>query len=89
MKPTTTNTEKVYPRVHTNRHDLFTFVEVAPKNVVICVGQHQASEKQFNSLKAAKMYVEEKSWELICNVSSLVAQHTYNELKKKEHEKTK
>lgn len=86
MKPTTAKTEQVYPRVHTNRHDLFTFVEVAQNNIIICVGQHRVTEKQFNSLKEAKMYVDDKSWELICNVASLVAQHTFNELKKKENE---
>lgn len=81
-----TKIEKVYPRVHTDKRELFTYIEVAEKNVIICVGQHKVSEKQFNSLTAAKKYAEKKTWELICNVASLVAQHTYNELKKKEHE---
>lgn len=89
MKPTTTKTEKVYPRVHKNENDLFTYVEIATKNVVICVGQHQVSEIHFNSLTAAKKYVDEKPWELICNVASLVAQHAYNELKQKDHEEAK
>lgn len=89
MKPTTTKTKKVYPRVHTNENDLFTYVEVAAKNVVICVGQHQVSKIHFNLLTDAKKYVAQKPWELICNVASLVAQHTYNELKKKDHEEAK
>lgn len=84
MKPKKTKTEKVYPRVHTNKKDLFTYVELAQKKVIICVGQHQVSENQFNSLTAAKKYAKEKPWDLICNVSSLVAQHTFNELKQKQ-----
>lgn len=82
-----TKQEKVYPRVYTSQHKLFTFVELAEKKVIICVGQQRVSEREFKTLQQAKAYVDMKPWELICNVSCLVAQQTFNQLKKNENEK--
>lgn len=79
-------TEKLYPRVHTQKHELFTFVELAKGKVVICVGNHQVCEKSFANVTAAKQHADAKTWELICNVASVVAQETYKQLKQKEHE---
>ena len=81
--------EKLYPRVHTDKHELFTFVETARHNVVICVGNYQVSGKTFKTITEAKNYVNNYSWELICNIASLVAQQTYKQLNEKKHEETK
>lgn len=81
--------EKMYPRVHTDKHELFTFVETAKQNVVVCVGNHQVSGRTFKTIAEAKNYVNSYSWELICNIASLVAQQTYKQLNDKQHEETK
>lgn len=67
-------TEKNYPIVHTNKDKLFTFVERAKNEVIICVGNHIVSSVKFKTLKDAKDYTERKPWELLVNVICLTFQ---------------
>lgn len=76
--------EQSYPRVLTDKHELFTFVETEKGKVVICVGNNQVSEKTFKTIAGAKAYVDSMPWELICNVGTLVAKHTFKQLKENE-----
>lgn len=67
--------DKKFPIVHANEHPVFTYVEFEENKVQICVGNNIMSSKVFKDLKAAKQYVGTKPWELIINLSALVAKN--------------
>ena len=66
------DTKQTFPKVHTDKDNFFTFIEVEENQIIICVGNERVSQQTFKTLEKAKEYTKRKPWELLVNVMCVV-----------------
>ena len=76
--------EKCYPVIHTDKHEIFTFVERVKNEVVICVGNQVICDKVTKTVEEALAYVSGYNWQLLTNLVCLVSERVYEQKKLQE-----
>ena len=84
-----TKKNETYPRVHKDKENLFTIVEMEKNNFRIALGNEIVVEKVFKTKQEAQEHIDKKRWEMLINVFCIVSKKVYEHLKQEENEKTK
>ena len=84
-----TKKNETYPRVHKDKENLFTIVQMEKNNFRIALGNEIVVDKVFKTKQEAQEHIDKKNWEMMVNVFCVVGKKVYEHLKQKENEKTK
>lgn len=80
---------ETFPKVHKDKENIFTIVEMKKNNFRIALGNEIVAEKTFTTKKAAQDYIDLKGWEMALNVFCVVSKRVFEQLKQQDNEKTK
>ena len=82
-----TKKSETYPRVHKDKENLFTIVEMEKNNFRIALGNEIVVEKVFKTKQEAQEHIDKKGWEMMVNVICVVGKKVYEHLKQEENGK--
>lgn len=82
-----TKKNETYPRVHKDKENIFTIVQMEKNNFRIALGNEIVVEKVFRSKQEAQEHIDKKEWKMIINVLCIVGKKVYQYLKTEENEK--
>lgn len=84
-----TNFTETYPKVHKDKENIFTIVEMKKNNFRIALGNEIVVEKTFTTKKAAQEYIDYKGWGMALNVFCVVSKRVFEQLKQQDNEQAK
>lgn len=82
-----TKKSETYPRVHKDKENLFTIVQMEKDYFRIALGNEIVADKVFKTKQEAQEHIDKKGWELIINVMCVVSKKVHEHLKQEENGK--
>ena len=83
-----TKKSETYPRVHKDRENIFTIVQMEKDKFRIALGNEIVVKKEFRTKQEAQEHIDKKGWEMLINVFCVVSEKVYEHLKQEENGKT-
>ena len=82
-----TKKNETYPRVHKDKENIFTIVQMEKDNFRIALGNEIVVDKVFKTKQEAQEHIDKKGWEMMINVFCVVSKKVYEHLKQEENGK--
>lgn len=82
-----TKKNETYPRVHKDKENIFSIVQMKKNDFRIALGNEIVEEKEFRTKQEAQAHIDKKGWEIMINVFCVVSKKVYEHLKQEENGK--
>lgn len=79
--------KETYPRVHKDKENIFTIVQMEKNIFRIALGNEIVVDKEFKTKQEAQEHIDKKGWEMMINVFCVVSKKVYEHLKTEENGK--